>query len=620
MIALIRKELRELALPALALVLCAAVIAGMELLYIRYDPHYRVSEQDLALSIWLVLSLVIAFLGGAAAMARESRQRMIALTSWPQSRAKLWLVKALVSFALTMTAIAAGFGVCLLCLLVGRGKSPSDPNDLEVVRALSLALPLCFAFGLMWSGLIGSVLGAGALGLLTVCATYGWVAVFFGLYLPKYWGPYVGEFGFGDLEGYWLVLVTISMALLAGAVPFVRFPILETKRRIGWALGLLAGMLALSSALYTGWMVMAHRPALDRVVGEAGLTDGGKTLYVKTNGSGTDPGGLWVVPAAGGTPRLVCRAGGANVSALGDSLLLEWNLLSKSFWVVNGATGRLRRLQGEPLGCSPDGRYWATMESPSGIVVRDARGRVVKAVNNNGEIIFAPDNRTAYYWQRDGRVMRLDLPTRQETEVLRMGAQRAYPMAASPDGRTLVFTMHNQKGYATQLTLLDLATRRQTVIPNVYLIFHPFVTDRYAWGRLREPGSAKYVAQAVVDMQARRVATTIPAAKLGGMTRGPWHQEGVPYVVFPTQPERTGPPDPKAALPPQKLWLAKPDGSGLRFLREETREVLGMTAQGRIILWERPNVEQDGQSGRRFVSWDPVGGEEQVVLELPEVR
>lgn len=151
MIALIRKELRELALPALALVLCAAVVAGMELLYSRYDPRYH--EQGLALSIWLVISFAVALLGGASALARESRQRLISLTSWPQSRARLWLAKTVVSFALTMVVIAVGFGVCLLGQFLGGQKLPHDLG--EAARMFSWALPLCFAFGLMWSGLIG---------------------------------------------------------------------------------------------------------------------------------------------------------------------------------------------------------------------------------------------------------------------------------------------------------------------------------------------------------------------------------------------------------------------------------------------------------------------------------
>jgi len=165
MIALIRKELKELSLAAVALVACAAVISGMELLYSRVDPRFH--EQGLALSIWLVISLAIAFLGGAAAIARENRSRLIFLTSWPQSRLKLWLVKAGVSFVLTVAVAAVGFGICLAALQLTPQGGSALKDSHDAVVALSWILPLCFALGLLWSGVIGSVLGAGALGLAT---------------------------------------------------------------------------------------------------------------------------------------------------------------------------------------------------------------------------------------------------------------------------------------------------------------------------------------------------------------------------------------------------------------------------------------------------------------------
>lgn len=255
------------------------------------------------------------------------------------------------------------------------------------------------------------------------------------------------------------------------------------------------------------------------------------------------------------------------------------------------------------------------------MVVQDRDGRVVKTINDDGQLVFAPDNRTAYYWLQEGRVMALDLQTREETEVLRM-AQRNFPIAVSPDSRALLATAQDRKGGANRTTVLDLTTRRQTSLPRVALRMQPFVSGRYAWGQTRERESDfRTTGVAVVDVPAQRVVRTIPARTLGWTPPSPWHREGVPYVVFPSMAEKQ-PPTQWAG--PRKLWLARPDGTGLKLLRQERRRVLGMTPEGKLILWDRPDVEQPGLTmvenrrlGRTFVSWDPLTGAEAVLLRLP---
>jgi hypothetical protein len=57
-----------------------------------------------------------------------------------------------------------------------------------------------------------------------------------------------------------------------------------------------------------------------------------------------------------------------------------------------------------------------------------------------------------------------------------------------------------------------------------------------------------------------------------------------------------------------RVFIANRDGTGARLLRVERRQLLGMTAEGRIVIWDR---------GRAFLSWDPVRGEEKVLVRLP---
>ena len=627
LLTLIRKELYELALPAVALVFCALIVAGMDLLYNRYYPQYH--GQGLALTIWLVLSIAIAFLGGGAVIAREGRQRLIFLTAWPQSRARLWLVKSVISFLLTMAVIAAGFG---LCLGLGAQLGPKyQPNDVaDAAGALSWALPLCFALGLMWSGLIGSVLGAGALGFATGCVLVGAGVWFFTFYLPKYWGPYVGTIPQGDWVQYASFLVFLAVVLLAGATAFIRLPVLETGRRVRWALGLLLGLTFLGGAVFTGWTAVSQTPSFDHAATAAGLTADGNSLYLTTRGTRSDSGGLWLFALDGGRPRLVCRAGGAFAETSGDALVLRWDLLGHSYWAVTVPAGKLRRLQGEPITSSPDGRYWLTMEQP-GVVVRDEEGRALKVIEGNyGELVFSPDNGLAYYYEAQepvhsqtsgGRLLSLDLARGQTSELLRAPAPIC-PHCVSPDGQWLAIRGDRANG-DSEYSLLNLRTRRQLSLGELSPFFRPFVTNRYLWCRQRDSQTHKVVGTAVVEMPSGRVVRRLGADTLRGEPLAPLDRPGVPYVVISATTDRR-PFDANAPQHPRKLWLANLDGSGLRLLREETRAVLGMAADGRLVLWDRPNVVQwglamskDSRLGRHFVSWDPITNQEKLLLTLP---
>ncbi|HEX2971717.1 MAG TPA: ABC transporter permease, partial [Tepidisphaeraceae bacterium] len=378
MITLMRKELRELALPAVALVCCAVIIAGMDLMYNLYYPQYK--GQGIALGIWLIISIAVAFLGGATAIARENRARTVFLSEWPVSRGALWVAKAAVSFVLTMAVIAAGFGACLLAAGLAHYEQITDLRDAAV--NLAYVLPLCFAFGLLWSGLIGSVLGAGALGLVTLAALGSGLTWFLAFYLPARWGPYVDRPMYGLSPT--LIWIGTTLVLLVGASAFVRYPVLEGKRRALVAVGLLVGLTVAAAVLLVGYKVVVWRPTLQQQVAEPGLSADGKTIYFRTAAESGDmrlrSSGLWVMPATGGRPRMVCRTGDAPLERLDNAATMQWKTgnVSAAYWAYDFGRGKLLQMAGLPIALSPDGRYRVTMEQ-RGVLVRDEQGRVVKA-------------------------------------------------------------------------------------------------------------------------------------------------------------------------------------------------------------------------------------------------
>ncbi|HEX2971720.1 MAG TPA: hypothetical protein VHP11_05275, partial [Tepidisphaeraceae bacterium] len=156
--ALVWKELRELRWAAVALVGCAMVIAAGNALY---DRLYMLNNMpEFGLKTWEIISLVVALLAGSATFAREGRERAVFLSSWPQSRTGVWLVKVLVNFVVTAAVLVIGTLICLAApRLAFVGYDIRHDFQMEFGWLIAYAL-LLFLFGLMWSGLIRSVLGA----------------------------------------------------------------------------------------------------------------------------------------------------------------------------------------------------------------------------------------------------------------------------------------------------------------------------------------------------------------------------------------------------------------------------------------------------------------------------
>ncbi|MBU0609287.1 MAG: hypothetical protein KKI08_15485, partial [Armatimonadetes bacterium] len=499
--------------------------------------------------------------------------------------------------------IAAGFALCL-AVVPPASRSGVDQLNSEFLRGLSLGLPVCFALGLMWAGVFNSVIGAGFLGAVTAAGLAWFGFWFFGAYLPREWGPYVGMETLSVQTVSVLIVSALAISLLAGAWTFSRVPLLETRRRLATALGLWAGLTLLASMGYVGWMLAARRPALQTGLSGVELTENGRFLALSTApGAGRD-GGVWVLPITGGQPRLVAR-GTTWIGQGTEALVFSYGKDSaQSYWAFGLPFGRLHRLEGDPIAQSPDGGYWALMEQP-GVVIRDRRGRQMTVIHNYGEVTFSPDGRTLYYGLEDGRLLARDLPAGAERLVTTLEGL-SIPVALSPDGRLLAVVTRIQSAPTSRTVLVDVQTGRQRPFPPLLRPTGiPFVGD-FLWCHQKAPGKTYRTTGLVVLKPATmRPVTAIPDVALGGMPLGPWQREGVPYVLLAAVPPREGPPP--NIEPPRRLWMANPDGSGLRFLRVEARRMLGMAADGSVILWD---------DGRELIRWDPRTNEERVIARL----
>jgi ABC-type transport system involved in multi-copper enzyme maturation permease subunit len=349
--ALVWKELRELRWAAVALVGCAVVIAAGNALY---DRLYVLNNNmpEFGLKIWEVISVALALLAGSATFAREGRERAVFLTAWPQSRTRVWLVKVLVSFVVTAAVAVIGTLVCLAATrLAFVGYDVQHDFSREFGWLILYGL-LLFLFGLMWSGLIRSVLGAATLGFVTFAALGYGLLLFYMLYLPNNWGPFVANV---PQRSWQVSSLPLLIPLFVGWWGFTRYPLLEGKRRVLVALGLFVGLVLLGNATLIAQMAVGYRPVLNRSVAETGLVGGGRYRYYLMAAHGKDPGGLWVEPAGGGKTKLVARGKVYRYDANREGLDFSHTAMSPgggryTNWTVQFPSLRLKRLPDAPVG------------------------------------------------------------------------------------------------------------------------------------------------------------------------------------------------------------------------------------------------------------------------------
>ncbi|MEN6304375.1 MAG: hypothetical protein ABFD96_16700 [Armatimonadia bacterium] len=539
--------------------------------------------RDLSISLYavlgtaVVLAFVMAFLGGASSLARESRQGVVFLNSWPYPRATLWSAKTLVSAVATFFAIGMGFLICLSVV-----DFSSESVDLqtwvapETWTALGYGLPLCFAFALLWSTLLSPILAAAGLGLVTLFALAAGYAYVLGFYLPTAWGPYFGEIETSVTLWKGCAVVLSMLALATAGYAFVRYPVLETRRRLWRGLVALFVLSVLALAGMAGWQY-TRTPSLAQPLRAESLGLVGDNICFATSASPTDVGGVWALPLTGSTPRLLAKGNPRYDDACGNSVYLGYGLMLEESitWSADTATRALRRL--------PE------------------RFRM-------GGPVFSPDSRYAYYLAASVRVTRLDLQTGQTQSILDIPGV-SFLQQVSPDGRYLVAQATGKPRPSgaelseNTLLILDLQTRGLYRFPNLSVTLDSFLDNRHLVVRHRPCGPAGPPVFYFLDTATMRIANARP---LWGFSTESTpqiaHHIGVPYAVVHVPVKSRG------ATPAQfHLWLLNPDGSGLRDLGEQQGEVLGMAPDGRVIIWDRE---------RSFTSYDPRTGERRHIATI----
>lgn len=648
---LLENEWRDLRVGLLAALGAAVVLALIHLAY--YLPQAR-GEDQFAPNVWAVLSFVIAFLGGGGVFARDSRQSTVFLNSWPYSRATLWTARTLVAGALVFAAIAAGF------IISAGAASVTDSHGLEAwgkaqtYSALGHMLLLCFAFALLWSTLAGPTLAAAALGLVTVFALIVAYAGLFGGYLPGLWGAM-----FAGIEGgrllpslvsggtFWRVSTT-ALALAAVATSgyaFVRYPVLETRRRLKLAMAALAALLVAVTLGIAIWQFF-REPPLEANFREPKLAGDWIVFGTKAwgpywdrsvgsrppqEGSPDNMGGVWSVPVAGGRARLLAKGTPRFECPNWSSVLLRYR--GFQLWAVNAATGSRRRIERvRDITFSPDGHYMV-IGRPGSLIFTDTiwhKGRPVAEIPYMADPAFSADSRYVYY-KDEGYIdrtrgsyipmlviSRLDLQTGLAQTV---AALREAPVAmeVSADGRYLAVeqSVDTPQPCALRpalLAVVDLQTGRSVSFAGLSLasdsenkvrfgetsgrppLLRKFLDNRHLVCWRRASGTLESTGLEFVDVVVGRVIRTVPVSAFGpDGSPEILAQPGAPYAIVhvglqPKEPRpagRTYRLQPREPAPRRyRLWRVDLDGSGLQQLQEGTGEVVGMTSEGRVIIFD----------------------------------
>lgn len=259
----------------------------------------------------------------------------------------------------------------------------------------------------------------------------------------------------------------------------------------------------------------------------------GKTLYYVSDRNG--PQNLWMQPLSGAAKPLTNFTTGRvlwpSISANGESIVFERDF---AIWKYDLGKGEARPVsitrRGVPatpaverqrltsgfsnLALSPDGKKVAFVAHGDVFVAAAKDGgdatRVTNTTANEGQVVWTPNSNTVIYTsEREGvaHLYQYNFITGKEAQLTSGRLDDAAPLL-SPDGKQLAFIRDYK-----ELRVLDLATKRETVVAQGYLGRPPFASS----GSVSWSPDGKWIAYAAYGAKSLRNIMVVPAT--GGTSR-----------------------------------------------------------------------------------------------------
>ncbi|HEY1114046.1 MAG TPA: LpqB family beta-propeller domain-containing protein [Chitinophagaceae bacterium] len=259
----------------------------------------------------------------------------------------------------------------------------------------------------------------------------------------------------------------------------------------------------------------------------------GRTLYYVADRNGQQ--NLWMLPMGGTAKQLTNFTTGRvlwpSIAHNGQSLVFERDFSVWKYDIANGqatpvsitrrgvpatpAVERSRLTSGfSNLALSPDGKKVAFVARGEVFVAGAKDGgdatRVTATTANEAQLAWTPNSNTLLYTsEREGvsNIYQYNFITGKETQ-LTSGRQDNTAPLLSPDGKQVAFIRDGK-----ELRVLDLATKRETVVAQGYLGRPPFASS----GSVSWSPDGKWLAYAAFGPKSLRNIMVVPAA--GGTGR-----------------------------------------------------------------------------------------------------
>lgn len=610
--ALIWRELRR-TLPMAGVILVAALVFGLADLLVNWHRALYVG-----ISYWFCVMMAGLIAVGAGLVGRAANTPDLRfLLLWPTTRARIWLVKLLMSLFVGAMTIIGSFVLCA-ALLALRGYDPlgvfrdqmSFPTGFWRY-IFPAALLLAFALSFFWSQMVEA-------GLTLVLTIVSWLALTGGavfvlvLVLPGRLGPWLRfSPAFLDTTAKMAFMLTVALVLSivvagAAAVAFWRIPLLETRRRAGTALLAVVVLLALA-ALATLPLLLDFAPLKLAGVGHLELDNTGHRILLQGTSlcDTQEVEGIWSLDPISGKLRLLVRHAYLPEYPPGGRKFLV-NIYGFS-WLADLDTGRLSRygaLYSGSIGLSPQGRYFLKVDYRRGdpwIALAD--GRVIVPLGRDAQVIGWDANDAAVYVSMSAsgtgslprEAWRIALPGGEQKRICQLDSDFLADWQSLHSGKWIVGRSNIDP--RTPATIF-VDTRNGQV--HRVSGFEPSqvwsADERYVWGRAWTPDHKQ--ARVVLDTTTFCIVSRIGRERLQG--QGP----GLPY----TSPQRDWVYfNSYGGHREMALWRADLSGQHLQRLGSVSASVSGVMANNELLM----------QSAQSLTLLNPQTMQQRVLLTLP---